>query len=153
MNTYYQLTTYFKQQLDAIEDVREVLLTDTIKNKFEVADYKTALAVVDVQPNESGDSYVAYNVRIECVDFIDVSDDEALDSYIGNNNVIDIYNSTLAVVRRIHLQLRHKTTQSNQIQIEGVPTFEKLFDASQNVAGTAINMVVNIDDAITNLCE
>lgn len=152
MNTYYALTEYFQTQLNNIQDVKEVLLTDTIKNKFEVADYKTALAVVNIEPQSSEDSHVVYDVRIEVVDFVDVSDDQASNAYVGNNNIIDVYNSTLAVVRRLHLQLRHKTTESNQIQIDGIPTFEKLFDASQNVAGTAIDMTIKIDDAVTNLC-
>lgn len=152
MNTYYALTEYFEKQLNDIQDVKEVLLTDTIKNKFEVADYKTALAVVNIEPQSSEDSHVVYDVRIEIVDFVDVSDDQASNAYVGNNNIIDVYNSTLAVVRRLHLQLRHKTTESNQIQIDGIPTFEKLFDASQNVAGTAIDMIIKIDDAVTNLC-
>jgi len=155
MRTYYEITEYFYQALSAIKDVRTVLNVDVIDNKFEVANYPTALAVVSVEPTASENSHVAYSVRIEVVDMIDVSNDDYNypDKYVGNNNTIDVYNSTLAIVRRIHLQLVNKTTGSNAIQVGESPDIEKLFDASQNVAGTAINMTINVDDGIMDLCE
>ena len=152
MKTYYEITEYFYQALSAIKDVRTVLNVDVIDNKFEVANYPTALAVVSVEPTASENSHVSYSVRIEVVDMIDVSNDDYTDKYRGNNNTIDVYNSTLAIVRRVHLQLVNKTTGSNAIQVGESPEIEKLFDASQNVAGTAINMTINVDDGIMELC-
>ena len=152
MKTYYDITEYFYQALSAIKDVRTVLNVDVIDNKFEVANYPTALAIVSVEPSSSENSHVSYSVRIEVVDMIDVSNDQYTDKYKGNNNTIDVYNSTLAIVRRIHLQLVNKTTGSNAIQVGESPDIEKLFDKSQNVAGTAINMTINVDDGIMELC-
>ncbi len=152
MKTYYDITEYFYKALSDIKDVRTVLNVDVIDNKFEVANYPTALAIVSVEPSSSENSHVSYSVRIEVVDMIDVSNDQYTDKYIGNNNTIDVYNSTLAIVRRIHLQLVNKTTGSNAIQVGESPDIEKLFDKSQNVAGTAINMTINIDDGIMELC-
>ncbi len=152
MKTYYDITEYFYKALSDIKDVRTVLNVDVIDNKFEVANYPTALAIVSVEPSSSENSHVSYSVRIEVVDMIDVSNDQYTDKYIGNNNTIDVYNSTLAIVRRIHLQLVNKTTGSNAIQVGESPDIEKLFDKSQNVAGTAINMTINVDDGIMELC-
>lgn len=153
MQTYYELSEYFKTQLESSDYIKTVLNQDAIVNKFEVENYDTALAIVAIQPETSEESHVVYSVRVECVDMLDVSNEIGANKYEGNNNVIDVYNSTLATVRRLHLELTHKVSGSNEIQVDPSPTFEKLYDANQNVAGTSIDMTIRIDDAVTNLCN
>ena len=152
MKTYYDLDNYFKTQLSKINGIGDVLSTDTIDNKFEVKNYDTALAVVSIEPTTSNDSFVAYDVRIEIVDTVDVDNNPVTDKYNGNNNIKDVYNFCLASVRRIHLQLQHKTSGNNKIQVDAEPSIEKLFDKTQSVAGMAIDMVINIDDGMMSLC-
>ena len=152
MKTYYDLDEYFEMTLLQINGIGQVLSTDTIDNKFEVKNYKTALAVVNIEPTTSNDSFVAYDVRIEIVDTVDVDNNPVTDKYNGNNNIKDVYNFCLASVRRIHLQLQHKTSGNNKIQVDAEPSIEKLFDKTQSVAGMAIDMVINIDDGIMSLC-
>lgn len=152
MITYYDITEYFKNTLESIEDVRTIINTDTIDNKFEVENYDTALAVCTFEPQTSEDSHVVFNVRIEVVDLIDTSNEITSDKFTGNNNIVDVYNSTLAIVRRLHLQLTHKPNDSNKIQIDPSPTIEKLRDLKDNVAGYAIEMTIRVDDGITSLC-
>ena len=154
MITYYDITEYFQSALSGIDDVRTILNDDAILNPFEVSDYETCLAYCIFTPENSEDSHVVYSVRIEVVDLVDITNDDAgaTGKYNGNNNIVDVYNTTLAIVRRLHLQLTHKTTGTNAIQIDPSPTIEKLFDASQNVAGHAIDMTIRVDDGITSLC-
>jgi len=155
MITYYDITEYFFDALTGIDDVKTIINTDAIYNAFEVADYETCLAICDFSTETSEDSHVVYNVRVEVVDLVDVSNDNAgaTQKFNGNNNIVDVYNTTLAIVRRLHLQLTHKITGTNAIQIDPSPTLEKLYDASQNVAGHAINMTIRVDDGVTSLCD
>ena len=152
MKTYYDLDEYFKTALSKINGIGQVLSTDTIDNKFEVKNYNTALAIVNIEPSTSQDSFVAYDVRIEVVDMVDVDNKTVTDKYNGNNNIKDVYNFCLAVVRRLHLQLKHKTRGDNKIQVDDSPSIEKLYDKTQSVAGMAIDMTINIDDGIMSLC-
>lgn len=152
MITYYDITEYFENALTNIDDVKQIVNTDVIDNKFEIKNYETALAVCTFQPESSENSHLVYNVRIEVVDIVDTSNEIGADKFTGNNNIIDVYNTTLAIVRRLHLQLTHKTTGSNAIQIDDFPTIEKLRDMKDNVAGHAIEMTIRIDDGITSLC-
>lgn len=154
MITYYDVTTYFESLLLSIDDIKTVVNADAVYNEFAVEDYETCLAYCIFEPETANDSHVVFNVRIEIVDLVDISNDNAgtPDNFKGNNNIIDVYNTTLAITRLIYTKIRHKTQGSNKFFIEQSQPLEKLYDASQNVAGFAITLSVQADDAITSSC-
>ena len=159
MRTYYNLHQFILDQLQAQSYIKEVINTDVILNSFEVTNYNTALAVVTITPESSLDNHLIFTVEIDIVDRVDYSNKKTDDYYFGGTNKIDVYNSTLASLRKLHSNIKDFARGSiarkildQEFAVDGHPTFEKLDDKKQGVAGFTMTMSLRVDDDLTNTC-
>jgi len=152
MTTYYDLHNYIKSRLDLQSYIQEVINTDVVTNKLEVNDFKTALALVTINPTESLDNHLLYNVIVEVVDKIDVKKVANDDDYRGGSNVVDVYNSTLASLRNLHANIKEFVIGNTKYWIQGNPSFEKINDEMKTVRGFAMTFNIQVDDDLTNVC-
>lgn len=152
MRTYYNLHQFILDQLNAQSYIKEVVNTDVILNNFEVGEYKTAMAVVTITPESSLDNHLLFTVEVDVVDRVDYSDKKNTDNYFGGTNKIDVFNSTLASLRKLHSNIKDFKIGTQEFAVDGNPAFEKLDDKKQGVAGFTMTMSLRVDDDLTNTC-
>lgn len=152
MRTYYNLHQFILDQLQLQSYIKEVVNTDVIENDFEVNNYKTALAVVTITPESSLDNHLLFTVVVEVVDRVDHTNKKNTDKYFGSTNQIDVYNSTLASLRKLHSNIKDFKIGTQEFAVDGNPTFEKIDDFHQGVSGFSMTMSLRVDDDLTNTC-
>ena len=152
MTTYYDLHDYIKTQLDLQSYLRQIVNSDVLTNDFEIDGFDTALAIVTINPTESLDNHILYNVVVEVVDKVDVKNYANDDDYNGGTNIIDVYNSTLASLRKLHANIKEFVIGNTKYWIQGNPTFEKINDEMKTVRGFVMTFNIQVDDDLTNVC-
>jgi len=152
MTTYYDLHYFIKSRLELQSFIREIINTDVITNDFEVNNCKTGLALVNINPTESLDNHILYEVVIEVLDKVDVTDIANSDDYNGGTNIIDVYNTTLASLRKLHANIKEFKIGNTKYWIQGTPTFEKINDEMLTFRGFRMTFNIQVDDDLTNVC-
>ena len=83
------------------------------------------------------------------MDIVDVSKDETVDIFVGNNNEQDVLNTMLSVGNKLAGKLRRGTLYQDKYQLEGTAEFEPFTDRFENrVAGWAMTFTVMISNDI-----
>jgi len=152
MTTYYDLHEFIKTRLDLQSFIREIINTDIVTSDFEVKNCKTGLALVTIEPSESLDNHILYSVRIEVLDKVDIKNVANDDNYTGGTNVIDVYNTTLASLRKLYANIKEMVIGDSKYELDGNPTFEKINDEMMTFRGFAMDMNIRVDDDLTNVC-
>jgi hypothetical protein len=94
-----------------------------------------------------------FNISILSMDIVNVSKDEVVDVFVGNNNEQDILNTQLAVQNRLAQVLKRGDLFSSQYQLSGNPTCEPFTDRFEHqVAGWAMTFDIIIHNDIS-ICE
>ena len=84
------------------------------------------------------------------MDIVDISKEEVVDIFRGNNNEQDILNTQLAVLNKLVQVLRGGTLFQDLYQLDGSPSFEPFYDRFENeMAGWALTFDVIINNDIT----
>lgn len=65
-----------------------------------------------------------FNMTLFCTDLINFSKEDENDSFTGNDNIMDIHNTQLAVISRAMLLFRRQDMINLNIRLVGEPTFE-----------------------------
>ena len=83
---------------------------------------------------------MTFNFNILAMDIVDVSKDDVVDIFRGNDNEMDVKNTQLAVLNKFVQILRKGQTHRDGYQLEGTTTFEPFKDKFENrVAGWALS--------------
>jgi hypothetical protein len=84
------------------------------------------------------------------MDIVDVSKEETVDIFVGNNNEQDILNTQLAVLNKLVQVLRGGDLNRDLYQLDGTPNFEPFYDRFENeVAGWALTFDIIIPNDIS----
>jgi hypothetical protein len=84
------------------------------------------------------------------MDIVDISKEEVVDIFRGNNNEQDVLNTQLAVLNKLVQVLRGGTLFQDLYQLDGSPSFEPFYDRFENeMAGFALTFDVIINNDIT----
>jgi hypothetical protein len=65
---------------------------------------------------------------LECVDILDISKEETTDLFRGNDNEIDVLNSTITILNRIFERLRRKIQGEQISDADLQPSFNIYMD-------------------------
>jgi len=104
--------------------------------------------IVNSVTNE--DSILRYNISILSMDIVDISKDEVVDLFIGNNNEQDVLNTQLVVLNKLVQVLRGGDLYTSLYQLDGSPSFEPFMDRFENeVAGWTLSLDVIVPNDIT----
>ncbi len=94
--------------------------------------------------------YCVFSLSVLSMDIVDVSKEETVDIFVGNNNEQDILNTQLAVLNKLVQVLRGGTIYQNQYQLDGNPNFEPFYDRFENeMAGWALTFDVLVPNDIS----
>ena len=151
MKNFYSITTTLEEQLLSDPNINTVTIGDiTQVTNFKQDLFPVAhilLNNVNIQEN-----ILVFNFTIFCMDIRNVSKEEQVDRFRGNDNLHDILNTQLVVGSRLCDFLRRGDISRNKYKLVESPSAEPFIDRFEHeVAGWAITMDVEIPNE-TQIC-
>ena len=149
MKGFYQVTQAIKDQLLSDENVNTVTTGDITKIDLgKQSIFPLSHIIVNNVGNE--DNILRFSMSVLSMDIVDVSKEEVVDIFVGNNNEQDILNTQLAVLNKLVQVLRGGTIYQNLYQLDGNPNFEPFYDRFENeMAGWALTFDVLVPNDIS----
>ena len=148
MKGFYQVTETIKNQLLADVNVNTVTTGDITRiDLSKQTMFPLSHIVVNSVGNE--DNILRFSLSVLSMDVVNISKEEVVDIFIGNNNEQDILNTQLAVLNKLVQVLRGGTLHQDLYQLDGSPNFEPFYDRFENeMAGWALTFDVIIPNDI-----
>ena len=148
MKGFYQVTQAIKDQLLADENVNTVTTGDITRIDLgKQSMFPLSHIIVNNVGNE--DNILRFSLSVLSMDIVNVSKEETVDIFVGNNNEQDILNTQLAVLNKLVQVLRGGTIYQNLYQLDGNPNFEPFYDRFENeMAGWALTFDVLVPNDI-----
>ncbi len=149
MKGFYQVTETIKNQLLADVNVNTVTTGDITRvDLSKQTIFPLSHLIVNSVTNE--DNVLRFNLSVLSMDIVDISKEEVVDIFRGNNNEQDVLNTQLAVLNKLVQVLRGGTLFQDLYQLDGSPSFEPFYDRFENeMAGWALTFDVIINNDIT----
>lgn len=149
MKGFYQVTETIKNQLLADVNVNTVTTGDITRvDLSKQTIFPLSHLIVNSVTNE--DNVLRFSLSVLAMDIVDISKEEVVDIFRGNNNEQDVLNSQLAVLNKLVQVLRGGTLFQDLYQLDGSPSFEPFYDRFENeMAGWALTFDVIINNDIT----
>ena len=149
MKGFYNVTETIKNQLLSDVNVNTVTMGDITKVDLSKQTlFPLSHMIVNSVTNE--DSILRYNISILSMDIVDISKEEVVDLFIGNNNEQDVLNTQLVVLNKLVQVLRGGDLYTSMYQLDGSPSFEPFMDRFENeVAGWTLSLDVIVPNDIT----
>ena len=151
MQGFYKVTETIKEQLLSDPNVNTVTTGDITRIDLgKQTLFPLSHIIINTASNE--DNVLRFNISILSMDIVDVSKEEVVDIFVGNNNEQDILNTQLAVLNKLVQVLRGGSLHTDLYQVDGTPTFEPFYDRFENeLAGWALSLDVIIPND-TGVC-
>ena len=148
MKGFYQVTEIIKEALLSDVNVNTVTTGDITRIDLgKQTMFPLSHLVVNNVGNE--DSVLRFSLSILAMDIVDISKEEVVDIFVGNNNEQDVLNTQLAVLNKLIQVLRGGNLHQDLYQLDGTPNFEPFYDRFENeVAGWALTFDVLIPNDI-----
>ena len=149
MKGFYQVTQVIKDQLLADVNVNTVTTGDITRiDLSKQTMFPLSHIIVNNVGNE--DNILRFSLSVLAMDVVNISKEEVVDIFIGNNNEQDILNTQLAVLNKLVQVLRGGTLHQDLYQLDGTPNFEPFYDRFENeMAGWALSFDVIIPNDIS----
>jgi hypothetical protein len=149
MKGFYQVTETIKNQLLADVNVNTVTTGDITRiDLSKQTMFPLSHIIVNNVGNE--DNILRFSLSVLSMDVVNISKEEVVDIFIGNNNEQDILNTQLAVLNKLVQVLRGGTLHQDLYQLDGTPNFEPFYDRFENeMAGWALTFDVIIPNVIS----
>ena len=149
MKGFYQVTETIKNQLLADVNVNTVTTGDITRiDLSKQTTFPLSHIIVNNVGNE--DNILRFSLSVLSMDVVNISKEEVVDIFIGNNNEQDILNTQLAVLNKLVQVLRGGTLHQDLYQLDGTPNFEPFYDRFENeMAGWALTFDVIIPNDIS----
>jgi methyl coenzyme M reductase subunit C-like uncharacterized protein (methanogenesis marker protein 7) len=149
MKGFYQVTETIKNQLLSDPNVNTVTTGDITKiDLSKQTMFPLSHIIVGNVGNE--DNILRFSLSVLAMDIVNVSKEEVVDIFVGNNNEQDILNTQLAVLNKLVQVLRGGTLHQDLYQLDGTPSFEPFYDRFENeMAGWALSFDVLIPNDIS----
>lgn len=155
MKEVYELLDKIKDRLRAnnitntvtFGDIMEVDLTKTTMYPL------SHISIGNVVFNEYT---MTADIGVLCLDIVDKNKNQStFDSFYGNDNLQDVYNTQLAVVNDLQSHLRRGDLfENNDMKISGGITAEPFQDRFENeLAGWGVNMSIEMPNDNFDTCE
>ena len=149
MKGFYQVTETIKDQLLADVNVNTVTTGDITRiDLSKQTMFPLSHIIVNNVGNE--DNILRFSLSVLSMDVVNISKEEVVDIFIGNNNEQDILNTQLAVLNKLVQVLRGGNLHQDLYQLDGTPNFEPFYDRFENeMAGWALTFDVIIPNDIS----
>ena len=129
-NLIDKLKTHFDNDV-LVNTVTQGNLFDVDLNKQDI--FPMVHLIVNTASLES--NVVRYNISILAMDIVDISKDETISKFDGNDNELYVLNTQLQVLTRCYELLLRGDLFTDAFQIDGNPTCEPFVDRFENKLG------------------
>jgi hypothetical protein len=148
MKGFYQVTQVIKDQLLSDVNVNTVTTGDITRiDLSKQTMFPLSHIIVNNVGNE--DNILRFSLSVLSMDVVNISKEEVVDIFIGNNNEQDILNTQLAVLNKLVQVLRGGDLHNDLYQLDGSPNFEPFYDRFENeMAGWALTFDVIVPNDI-----
>jgi hypothetical protein len=148
MKGFYQVTQVIKDQLLSDVNVNTVTTGDITRiDLSKQTMFPLSHIIVNNVGNE--DNILRFSLSVLSMDVVNISKEEVVDIFIGNNNEQDILNTQLAVLNKLVQVLRGGDLHNDLYQLDGTPNFEPFYDRFENeMAGWALTFDVIVPNDI-----
>ena len=149
MKGFYQVTQVIKDQLLSDVNVNTVTTGDITRiDLSKQTMFPLSHIIVNNVGNE--DNILRFSLSVLAMDVVNISKEEVVDIFLGNNNEQDILNTQLAVLNKLVQVLRGGTLHTDLYQLDGSPSFEPFYDRFENeMAGWALTFDVIVPNDIS----
>lgn len=149
MQGFYKVTETIKEQLLLDPNVNTITTGDITRIDLgKQTMFPLSHIIINTVSNE--DNILRFSISILSMDIVNVSKEETVDIFVGNNNEQDILNTQLAVQNKLVQVLRGGNLQRDLYQLDGTPSFEPFYDRFENeVAGWALTLDVIIPNDVS----
>jgi hypothetical protein len=149
MKGFYQVTETIKNQLLSDANVNTVTTGDITRiDLSKQTMFPLSHIIVNNVGNE--DNILRFSLSVLAMDVVNISKEEVVDIFLGNNNEQDILNTQLAVLNKLVQVLRGGSLHQDLYQLDGSPSFEPFYDRFENeMAGWALSFDVIIPNDIS----
>ena len=146
---YFDIIDKLKAHFDA-----DVLVnTVTQGNLFDIdLSKQTIFPLVHIIVNTASleSNVVRYNISILAMDIVDITKDETVSEFDGNDNELYVLNTQLQVLTRCYELLLRGDLWSDKFQIDGNPSCEPFVDRFENkLAGWTMTCDILIPNGMT----
>ena len=131
---YFDLIDKLKTHFDndvLVNTVTQGNLFDVDLNKQDI--FPMVHLIVNTASLES--NVVRYNISILAMDIVDITKDETVSKFDGNDNELYVLNTQLQVLTRCYELLLRGDLWSDKFQIDGNPNCEPFVDRFENKLG------------------
>ena len=145
---FYLLTDKIKNELQADDNVNTVTYGDITKVDL---DKQTIFPLSHLIVNNvsSGENTLTFNISVLAMDVVDFSKEEVSNTFEGNNNEQDVFNTQLAVLNKLIQKLRMGSLYRDKYQVVGEVSIEPFKDRFENeLAGWTATFDVTIENDI-----
>lgn len=149
MTGYYNLLTKIKEHFDNDVLVNTVTQGDIFRIDL---NKQTIFPLVHIIVNnvQFVNNVQQANISVMAMDIVDISKDESVDSFEGNDNELDVLNTQLAVLNRMYEMLRRGDLYDDSYQVTGNPNCEPFIDRFENkLAGWTMTFDVLFPNEMT----
>ena len=96
------------------------------------------------------ENVIRYNISILAMDVVDITKDETVSKFDGNDNELYVLNTMLAVQNRCYELLRRGTLYTDKFQVDGTPVCEPFTERFENkLAGFTMTCDILIPNDMT----
>ena len=132
MNGFYTIIDKLKAHLDADIFVNTVSEGDIFKvDLAKQTIFPLAHIMVNTATFEG--NVIRFNVSLIAMDIVDVSKNEVVNVYLGNDNEQDVLNTQLVVLNRAYELMRRGDMYGDLYQVDGNPTCEPFTERFENL--------------------
>ena len=146
---YFDIIDKLKAHFDGdvlVNTVTQGSLFDIDINKQDI--YPLVHLIVNTASLEG--NVVRYNISILAMDIVDITKDEDVNKFDGNDNELYVLNTQLQVLTRCYELLLRGDLWTDKFQIDGNPTCEPFVDRFENkLAGWTMTTDVLIPNGMT----
>lgn len=151
MNGFYRVTDKIREELQADVNCNTVTYGDITQvdlNKQTIF----PLAHIIVNSVTSNDTVLTFNISVLAMDIVDISKDEDVNIFVGNDNEQDVLNTQLAVLNKLIQKLRIGNLYIDKYQVLDDVIIEPFRDRFENqIAGWTATMDIVIENSV-NVC-
>tara|TARA_R110000796_G_scaffold201_1_gene820 strand:+ start:802 stop:1266 length:465 start_codon:yes stop_codon:yes gene_type:complete len=151
MKGFYQVTQVIKDQLLSDVNVNTVTTGDITRiDLSKQTMFPLSHIIVNNVGSDGNDGNILrFSLSVLSMDIVNVSKEEVVDIFLGNNNEQDILNTQLAVLNKLVQVLRGGSLHQDLYQLDGTPNFEPFYDRFENeMAGWAVTFDVIVPNDI-----
>lgn len=152
MNHYTELLYYFKQLLESDPLVNTVTQGDFDKVALDKMDIFMLCHIVIGDPIFTNGQTVGFNCEVACIDIVDINKEITDTKFFENNNEVDVFNETLAVLNRFWTKL-NQDFERKGIKASDNVTLNQWLSDKDNAVGYVLPFTVEMPNREMSLCQ